>query len=198
MGIMNKYLILLMAVGNVCEKASETIPSIWPQKKCTSILTCCKFWWTENAPLRTADAILKSFARCCAILWTVTDSHKHGYNSHEIYQFATEMRVILRYLHRDPPTDKEGVSVLLRKLSLVVISLNLGDNRITKYCGLLPFSLMQVTLRCDHVRESWFCLAGHWIFSWYLRSMQPPAHNISITTEDRLFEIFEMTGEIDS
>jgi hypothetical protein len=44
----NNYFILWMVVGDMGETASEMIRKLWSQKKRTSILSCCKFWWTEH------------------------------------------------------------------------------------------------------------------------------------------------------
>jgi hypothetical protein len=45
----DNYLTILISVGDMGEKASEVIRRLWRQKNRTSILSCCKFWWTENA-----------------------------------------------------------------------------------------------------------------------------------------------------
>jgi hypothetical protein len=48
MKTINNHFILLIAVGDISEKAFETIQRLWSQKKRTSILSCCKFWWTKH------------------------------------------------------------------------------------------------------------------------------------------------------
>jgi hypothetical protein len=44
-----KYLILLVTVGDIGEKALKTIHIFLSQKRRSSILSFCKFWWSETA-----------------------------------------------------------------------------------------------------------------------------------------------------
>jgi hypothetical protein len=49
--------ILLIVVGNMGEKASETIRKLWSQKKRTSHLSRCKFWCPEHISLPASREI---------------------------------------------------------------------------------------------------------------------------------------------
>jgi hypothetical protein len=78
----DNYFILLIVVGDIGEKASEMIRKLWSQKKRTSILTCCRFWWNRQLSCDsvTSDEYLgpiDTLSRTMLILSTLFVSSRH-------------------------------------------------------------------------------------------------------------------------